>query len=334
MNETTQIDISVIIPTWNRRELLRRTVESFFDQTLAPERFEVIVVDDGSTDGTDTMVRELQSTAPFSLSYRRMSRNGGPVLARNDGAAHARARILAFTDSDCEASKQWLEAAVEAFRQDPDLGFITGPAVNAPGQRLRFFSVGGSDHPGENPTYPAANVIYNRTVFEAVGGFDPTAFLHNAGPTPLDCSDTDLAWRVKERRYRNRFVPELVIYHAVRHLTPWQWLSHYTRLMTIPELVRRHPEFGRMMLWWGPFCLPENPLFYAFVAGVLLAAVNPWFLLLAVPFPARMLYLLGRYASLVRIPIMVPQVAFLGLRQVVMCGSLVYGSIRSRTLVL
>jgi glycosyltransferase involved in cell wall biosynthesis len=331
---TPCLDISVIIPTWNRRDLLRRTLESFLNQSLPAERFEVIVVDDGSQDGTDVMVRAMQTTVPFSLIYRRMPRNGGPVVARNDGAAQARAAILAFTDSDCEASPQWLSAALAAFSEDPNLGFISGPAVNTPGQRVRFFSVGGADYPGENPTYPAANVIYRKDVFCAVGGFDPSAFFYNAGPTPLDCSDSDLAWRVKERGYRNRFVPDLIIYHAIRNLTPWQWLSHYTRLMTIPELVRRHPGFGRMMLWWGPFCLPENPLFYALVIGVLLSSLSIWFLALAVPFLSRIVYLLARQASLRRLPMLVPQVGFLGLRQVVMCGSLLYGSIRSRTLVL
>jgi GT2 family glycosyltransferase len=327
--------ISVIIPTWNRRDLLRLTIESFRFQTLPPEEFEVIVVDDGSTDGTDRMVQELRPVMPFPLIYRRMPENGGPVKARNDGARTAKAEILAFTDSDCQASAQWLDAAVRAFQEEPDLGFITGPAVNQPGQPVRFFSVGGTDYQGENPTYPAANAIYRRDVFKAVGGFDPTAFLHNAGSTPLDCSDVDLAWRVKEHGYTNRFVEELVIYHAIRQLKPWDWLAHYTRFMTIPELVRRHPGFGRMMLWWGPFCLPENPLFYAGAIGILLALIfSPWFLILALPFVGRMAYRLGRSVPFARYPLLIPQVCFLGMRQVVMCGSLLYGSIRSRTLVL
>ena len=214
------------------------------------------------------------------------------------------------------------------------LAFITGPVINVPGQPVRFFSVGGADYRGENPTYPAANAIYRKSVFEEVGGFDPTAFLYNAGPTPLDCSDVDFAWRVKEKGHRNRFVDDLVVYHEVRLLTPWEWLAHYTRILTIPELVRRHPGFGKMFLWWGPFCLPDNPLFYAALAGVALAIFNPWFLLLGLPFLLRIVLLLGRAASIVRLPFFVVQVGFLGIRQAVICGSLIYGSIRSRTVVL
>ena len=327
--------ISVIVPTWNRRDFLRLTIESFHHQTLAPGLFEVIIVDDASTDGTEAMVREMQAAAPFPLFYLRMAKNGGPVLARNRGAQTARSGILAFTDSDCQASPQWLAVAVAAFQADPELGFITGPAVNTLGQRTRFFSVGGTDYSGENPTYPAANAIYRKEVFWAVDGFDPSAFLHNAGSTPLDCSDVDLAWRVKEKGYRNRFLEDLVIYHAIRYLTPVDWLAHYTRFMTIPELVRRHPGFGKAFLWRWRFCHPENPLFYLAVLGILSGAVvNRWLLLLALPFFSRMLYLLGRCISLPRLPLVLAQVCFLGMRQVVMCGSLLYGSIRSRTLVL
>ena len=327
--------ISVIIPTWNRGELLRSTLAALAAQTLEPERFEVIVVDDGSTDATGAIVAETAARVLFRLLYHRMPVNGGPVLARNQGARLARAEIFAFTDSDCQPCPPWLEVAAQAFHQDPELGFLTGPVINTPGQRVRFFSVGGADCAGENPTYPAANVIYRKRVFWDVGAFDPTAWLYNAGPTPLDCSDVDLAWRVKERGFRNRFLDELLMHHEVRQLTPWQWLAHYTRILTIPELVRRHPGFGKSFLWWGPFCLPENPLFYLGVAGAALGVtVNPAFALLALPFLFRLVYLLRRSASLGRLPFFAAQVAFLWVRQAVICGSLIYGSVRSRTLVL
>jgi len=325
--------VSVIVPTWNRRDLLRKTIESLTRQTAPFESFELIVVDDGSTDGTDAMVAGMRESLPFHFVFHRMEKNGGPVHARNYGAQLARGRILAFTDSDCQASPQWVARIIEVFAQDPWVAFLSGPAFNVPDQRVRFFSVGGNDLKTEHPAYPAANAIYRRDVFEEVGGFDPSAFLYNAGPTPLDCSDVDIAWRVKEHGYRNRFVDDLVIYHEVRYLTPLQWLAHYSRLMTIPLLVRRHPGFGKMMLWWGPFCLPENPLFYLAVAGLILSAVNPWFLILTVPFLLRLAWLLGGF-SLVRLPLLVVQLGFLTLRQAVICGSLIYGSIRSRTVVL
>src|SRR5579863_10387227 len=148
--------ISVIIPTWNRRELLRNTIESFCKQHAPVETFEVIVVDDGSTDCTGPMVLEMIERVPFRLLYHRMPRNGGPVVARNYGATIARGSILAFTDSDCQASPQWLSTAIAEFSVDSSLAFISGPAINVPGQRVRFFSVGGADYAGENPTYPAA----------------------------------------------------------------------------------------------------------------------------------------------------------------------------------
>jgi glycosyltransferase involved in cell wall biosynthesis len=336
--------ISVIISTWNRRDLLRKTLDSLANQTLPASRFETIVVDNGSTDGTSRMLEEMQARLPFRLICRRLEKNVGPGVARNEGTRLARSGIYALTDSDCQACPRWLELAVAAFQADPELGFLTGPTINAPGQRTRFFSVGGAGCKGEDPIYPAANVVYRARVFTDAGQFDPTTWICDAGPTPLSFEDVDLAWRVKERGYRNLFLEDLVVYHEVRHLTPWEWLRHYTRIMAIPEVVRRHPDFGKRFLWWGPFCLPENPLFYAAVAGALLAAFSPWLLLLVLPFLLRIAFLLTAncaqfrdrpaFASVVRLPLFLAQVGLLGMRQAVICGSLIYGSIRSRTLVL
>jgi glycosyltransferase involved in cell wall biosynthesis len=329
-------DVSVIIPTWNRSELLRQTLEALAAQTAPPESFEAIVVDDGSSDGTDVMIRELQARLPFRLGYHRMAGHGGPVLARNQGARLSHAALLAFTDSDCEPTPRWIATAIAAFEADPGLGFLAGPAISNPRQRVRFFSIGGADCQGEHRTYPAANVIYRADVFAEVGGFDPSAWIRNAGATPLDFSDTDLAWRVRERGHSHLFHGDLVVHHAVRQLSPWDWLLHYTRLTTIPELVRRHPTFGKAFLWWGRFCLPENPLFYLALAGFAVAvAGHPLFLLLGLPLLVRMARLLSRASrvSVARIPIFACQVALLALRQAVMCGSLIYGSIRARTLV-
>lgn len=326
--------ISVIVPTFNRVAFLKQTIESLCRQTAAPDDFEVIVVDNGSTDGTESMIREMQLRAPFHLIFRRMEVNRGPVVSRNAAAEMAQGEILAFTDSDCQATEQWVATGLETFRGDPDLAFLTGPAINTPGERLRFFSIGGNDNRAENPVYPTANVMYRASVFHAVGGFDPKAFLHDAGSSPIECSDADMAWRVKELGYRHRHLENLVIHHAIRHLSPFDWLQHHTRLILIPELVRRHPDFRKTFFWWGPFCLAENVLFYVAIIGLLLTFASPWFLLLTLPFLGRNIFLLSRSASFTKLPIMVVQLGFISIRQAVICGSLIYGSVRARRLVL
>src|SRR5690606_14734702 len=100
--------VSVIIPVRNRRDLLRRTLEALDRQELRD--FEVIVVDDGSTDGADA---EAASAVVAGRPVRLLRNPGrGAVAARQAGVAAARADLLAFTDSDCEPAPAWLAVAV------------------------------------------------------------------------------------------------------------------------------------------------------------------------------------------------------------------------------
>jgi hypothetical protein len=103
----------------------------------------------------------------------------------------------------------------------------------------------------------------------------------------------------------------------------------------VPALMKRHPELRSQILWWGPFLAKENLWFYLALAGVITAfAGYPWAALLVLPHLKTSLALTARDFSLARLPRMFVQVIFLGLRQAVICGSLIYGSLRMGTLVL
>ena len=91
------VDISVVIPTYNNREALARTLASVLAQDFPPERYEIIVLDDGSTDGTEEMVRTVIGPAP--VVYRRQE-NRGRAAARNAGSRLARGSIILYLDSD------------------------------------------------------------------------------------------------------------------------------------------------------------------------------------------------------------------------------------------
>lgn len=120
-------DASVIIPTYNRRELLRRTLLSLADQTYPADRFEVVVVDDGSADGTEQMVRELK--LPYSLTYVRQP-NRGRAAARNAGVKAAASDLLIFLDSDVAVAKEFVEAHVRAH--DEPGRVVKGPVIHVP----------------------------------------------------------------------------------------------------------------------------------------------------------------------------------------------------------
>jgi glycosyltransferase involved in cell wall biosynthesis len=105
--------VSVILPTYNRKDLLRETLETLARQTYPGDRFEVIVVDDGSTDGTEAIAAE---TFPFTLRYFRQS-NQGDAAARNLGARQSQADILVFLDDDILLEPGYLANLIQAHDQ-------------------------------------------------------------------------------------------------------------------------------------------------------------------------------------------------------------------------
>src|SRR5262249_28789308 len=102
--------MSVVIPTLDRPELLRRCVESLLVQTMEPQSFEIIVVADGPSKTTKATVFELRDSPAISeLRYFELPFRCGPAAARNYGWRSARGAIIAFTDDDCIAQPTWLE---------------------------------------------------------------------------------------------------------------------------------------------------------------------------------------------------------------------------------
>jgi len=101
--------VSVIIPTFNRKDSVRRTLESLTEQTYPTEQFEVIVVDDGGSDDTSSIV---DHNFPFTLCYLRQ-KNQGATAARNTGARRSRGRILVFVDDDIVLYPRALECLVQ-----------------------------------------------------------------------------------------------------------------------------------------------------------------------------------------------------------------------------
>lgn len=336
MIKPNHILVSVIVPTYNRCELLRELLESLCQQSLPPDSYEIIVADNCSSDATGAMVAEMARRAACDLRYHLMPENKGPVLSRNTGAAMARGGILAFTDSDCRVSPQWLEKGVAPF-SDPEVALVSGSIFDKPGQEITFFSVGGDSLRGENPVYPTANVFYRREAFFALNCFDESLFFTNFKDVGLfECGDADLAWRIHESKFKNVFVADAVVFHEVRKVSPWVWLVHQMRPRLLPVLAKRHPAFRRRFLWWGPFAMFDNFLFYlALLGSVLALLLNGWFLMLAAPMAYRMCWPGPGQEMNLRFLIRLPaRLLLLLMRQTVICGSLLYGSIQARILVM
>ncbi|MDD5691785.1 MAG: glycosyltransferase [Candidatus Omnitrophica bacterium] len=118
------MDISIIIPAYNRKSKLKACLDSLSGQDYAKNSFEIIVIDDGSSDGTGDMLVELSKTNP-NLKYF-IQAHKGPAAARNLGIKHAQGRIIGFTDSDCLLDRGWVKGMVTAHRAEQHIAAIGG----------------------------------------------------------------------------------------------------------------------------------------------------------------------------------------------------------------
>lgn len=199
---------SVIICTRNGRGRIEACLRAV--RRLAGVRYETIVVDDGSGDGTADWVAD-----GFADVRVVQLEACGLGAARNAGAAAAQGEILAFTDDDCEPDPEWLLRMSRAFR-DPRVAAAGGPnlppeprgwqeavVIAAPGAPTHVML---DDHNAEH--LPGCNLVVTRAAFQAVGGFDRD-FL-TAG------DDVDFCWRLRDAGLRLAFVPGAFVWHRRR----------------------------------------------------------------------------------------------------------------------
>jgi glycosyltransferase involved in cell wall biosynthesis len=210
---------SVVIPTYNRHATLRQTLQAVLAQTH-PD-FEVIVVDDGSTDATPAML-----PAEFPTVRHYCQANAGPAAARNRGIAEATGEIIAFTDDDCLPPPDWLARLADGFCRQPQVVGVGGPLlapVNARRKNLlaRYEAyivqdlyqareaevLAGFDCPAGGTN----NMAYRRAALQAIGGFDETF------PYPA-AEDADLKWRLAQQGHLFFYTPV-----TVWHLQPYTW---------------------------------------------------------------------------------------------------------------
>jgi hypothetical protein len=237
--------VSVIVPVRNRRELLRRCLDALGGQTLRDH--EVIVVDDGSTDGSgEEAQRDARSGRPVRVLR---TPSVGAVAARAAGIRAARGRVLAFTDSDCTPTAGWLAGGVAAIRAGAAVA--VGPTWPAGPVRPLERSLA-SD--GRDGLYATSNVFYERAALEAAGGFDPRAGSRlrfrpgrNLRGTGFG-EDTLLAWRVIRAGGGTAVCPGAVVHH---HVFPADLADSVRRAWSVgafPALVREVPELRRSLL--------------------------------------------------------------------------------------
>jgi len=215
-------DVSVVVPTYNRRHLLTRTLDSLITQRAPGLRYEVLVVDNNSNDDTRSTVEAI-GREHQQVRYLFEPRQG-VSHARNTGIAHARASILAFIDDDVEASPTWIAAISQAFAAHPEIDCLGGPihprwAAQPPAWLTPMFwaAVALQADKGEEPYIDAnhatpclmtANFACRRAALEAVGGF-ATDFMRD--------EDRELQLRLWAAGKRGMYVREVTVTTEVPH---------------------------------------------------------------------------------------------------------------------
>ena len=270
--------VSVIIPAFKRTDGLCRAVKSLYQTDLPKNQFEVIVVDSSTDLDNQRAIEALMTEAPFELRFfRKLPEGPGP--SRNLGAQHARAPILAFFDSDCEATAGWLTAGLAAF--EPTIGIVQGQTAPDPVSKLGVF-IHTVIVNQENHIYEACNIFYRKQVFEQVGGFPADRDLDSLVESPMGGEDIELAWKVKRSGWKSCFAAGALVYHEVQPITISRWL-YSRRLMIWPRVVARIPEV-RQHLFARYFYDQAQALFTLGLLGTCLAFFSPWLVLLWGPY--------------------------------------------------
>ena len=251
---------SVIVPAYNCARLLPATLEAIAAQDVAPH--EVIVVDDGSTDGTAEAARS--SAVEVTVIE---GDHAGPAVARNRGVARASGEALAFTDADCVPQRSWLREGLRAL-EHADLvqgAVLPDPAV-AIGPFDRVVSVG-----ADSALYETANLLVRRELFDAIGGFEDPLGARLGKPLG---EDVLFGWRARRRGARVTFDREAVVHHAVFQRGALAYIAERGRLVYFPALAAKLPELRRERLFARGFQTRRSAAFDLALAGAAVSLVS------------------------------------------------------------
>lgn len=217
--DASRLLCAVIVPVYNGAATITHCLDAIAQQRFSAERYEIIVVDDGSTDSTSDVVAQWRQRHAHLCCHQLHQPNAGPAAARNYGAQVAQAPVLLFTDADCRPSPSWIEILVNVFAADPTVSAVMGTYTSdqsTPAARFaqlefeeRYVGMQTQATIDVVATYSAA---FRRDVFLKEQGFD-TSF------PKANNEDVEFSYRLSQHGHRMVFAPAASVNH--RHVPTW-----------------------------------------------------------------------------------------------------------------
>lgn len=249
--------ISVVVPTYGRPHLLARLVAALEAQSLPYDDFELLVVDNGSTDDTTAVLEALAAATPVHLRPLRIEANRGPAGARNLGWRMAKAPLVAFTDDDCVPSPDWLRWGAANLDADERIGVVQGATRKPPGEHAYTRWTSYREVLEPSPWFEGCNLFFRKEALEATGGFDES--IHFGG------EDSVAGWSVLAAGYTRAFDEAALVHHDLDERGVRWHMTMGWREGDLLGVAARFPDLQRTG-FWRPWAL--RPLNVAFAGGV------------------------------------------------------------------
>lgn len=283
--------VSIVIPAYNAERTIGDCLKALSEQDFTGD-FEVIVVDDGSSDSTPGIASRFENVRLLKQE------NAGPAAARNKGAKEAKGEIILFTDSDCVPEGDWVSQMVRPFEEAPDLSSVKG-RYRTKQQELvaRFVQLEYEDKYDYMKRHRYIDFIdtysagFKRDVFLEMGGYD--------SQFPVACAeDVELSYRMSSQGHKMVFNPSAVVYHT-HPKRLWDYLKKkykfaYWRMLAVrknPDKLTKDTHTPQLMKFQA---LLPPAIVVALAASALVAkavyivlALLAFFLITTIPFTVK-----------------------------------------------
>ena len=236
------IQISVVIPTYRRPQLLINCLRSLCRQVLNKESYEVIIVSDGEDILAKQIVAEYKSASTLNVIFLSLPAKKGPAAARNFGWQNANSKLIAFTDDDCQPDKCWLTNILKHYKGEPEEAF-TGKVTVPTSEPPTDFELNTKGL--ETGDFVTANCAVPKALLESIGGFDE-AF------TSAWREDSDLEFKLINRGVLIHKLNDAVVIHPVRE-AEWGISMKEQRKTTLNALLyKKYPRLYRKKIKAAP----------------------------------------------------------------------------------